>query len=63
MQLPENIRLAVQKASDFRDADLLNRAYKDILVSLDGPAEERVGRDVLVLCSEAALKVRAVRRG
>jgi tetratricopeptide (TPR) repeat protein len=63
LPLPESIRATVRealKAPEGRDADLLKRAYKDILFSLEGPADERVGRDILVLCAEAALKVRAV---
>ena len=61
LPLPESIRLSLRdalKPSEGRNADLrLRGAYKDILFSLDGPAEERVGRDIIVLCAEVALKV------
>jgi hypothetical protein len=58
--LPESVRLTVREASEFQDASLLKRAYEDVLFSLKGPPDERVGRDILVLCAEAALKVSRV---
>jgi hypothetical protein len=58
LPLPEAIRLSIQEALLASDAGLLKRAYQHILFSLEGPAGERVGRDILVLCAEVALKVR-----
>ena len=57
LPLPEAIRLSLREASESSDAKLLRRTYDDILVSLAGPPGERVGKDVLVLCAETALKV------
>ena len=58
LPLPEGIRLSLSEATRLNDADLLRRAHADILVSLAGPPQERVGRDILVLCAETAVKVR-----
>ena len=58
LPLPEAIRLSLSEATRRNDADLLRRAHADILVSLAGAPQERVGRDVLVLCAETAVKVR-----
>ena len=58
LPLPEGIRLSLNEATRLNDADLLRRAHADILVSLAGPTQERVGRDILVLCAETAVKVR-----
>mmetsp|Transcript_28006 Transcript_28006/g.68923 ORF Transcript_28006/g.68923 Transcript_28006/m.68923 type:complete len:2443 (+) Transcript_28006:56-7384(+) len=59
LPLPEAIRLSIKKATRHSDAELLKRTFKDILLSLEGPSDERAGRDILVLCAEAALKVGA----
>ena len=58
LPLPEGIRLSLSGATRLNDADLLRRAHADILVSLAGSPQERVGRDILVLCAETAVKVR-----
>ena len=58
LPLPEGIRLSLSEATRLNDADLLRRAHADILVSLAGSPQERVGRDILVLCAETAVKVR-----
>ena len=58
LPLPEAIRLSLREATRLHDADLLRRAHNDILVSLAGAPQERVGRDLLVLCAETAVKVR-----
>lgn len=57
LPLPEAFRLSLREASESSDAKLLIRTYDDILVSLAGPPGERVGKDILVLCAETALKV------
>lgn len=57
LPLPEAIRLSLNEATSRSDAELLRRTYQDVLISLEGPSEERVGRDILVLCAETALKV------
>ena len=57
LPLPEAIRLSLNEATSRSDAELLRRTYQDVLISLEGPSEERVGRDILVLCADTALKV------
>ncbi len=63
LPLPEAIRLSLQEASRLSDAELLARAYDDILVSLASSSGEKVSRELLIVCAETALKVNAHSRG
>ena len=63
LPLPEAIRLALQEASSLSDAELLARAYDDILVSLASSSGDKVSRELLIVCAETALKVNAHSRG
>ena len=58
IMLPEAIRLSISEATLHKDAQRLQQAHGDIQKSLEGPSDERVGREILVLCAESALKVR-----
>ena len=57
LPLPEVIRLSLLETARLSDEKLLKRTHGDILASLEGPSDARVGRDTLVLCAEVALKV------
>ncbi len=57
LPLPEVIRLSLLETARLSDEKLLKRTHGDILASLEGPSDARVGRDSLILCAEAALKV------
>ena len=56
LPLPEVIRLSLLETARLSD-EKLKRTHGDILASLEGPSDARVGRDTLVLCAEVALKV------
>ena len=53
--MPEVIRLSLLETARLSDEKLLMRTHGDILASLEGPSDARVGRDSLILCAEAAL--------